>query len=110
MSKTSEKLEEKIKKLPKSPGVYIFKDKNGEILYVGKAASLKDRVRSYFNGKPSFVRPIEFVLDQIVDVKVKKTDSVLEAYFLEQELIKEKQPKYNVLGQRRQVVCICLCY
>jgi excinuclease ABC subunit C len=102
-------LQDKIKKLPTSPGVYVFKDTKNKTLYIGKAASLKDRVGSYFNSRNEFARPIDFAIDQIVNIETKKTDSVLEAYFLEQELIKKYQPKYNVLGKDdKSFVYVCL--
>lgn len=95
--------------LPTSPGVYLFKDQSGEIIYVGKAASLKDRVKSYFNGKNYYARPIDFYLDQIVEIDHQLTDTIIEAYFLEQELIKKLQPKYNVLGKDdKSFVYVCL--
>ena len=105
----SKKLSEKIKKLPKTAGVYIFKDKSGILLYVGKAASLKSRVSSYFAKNLNYERPIEFVIDKIFDIEIKKTDTVIEAYFLEQEIIKKHQPKYNTLGKDdKSFVYVCL--
>lgn len=92
-------LQKTLQALPSSPGVYIFKNKKREVLYVGKAASLKSRVRSYFQGKLAFERPIEFVLDKVTSIETQQTESVIEAYFLEQELIKKHQPKYNVMGK-----------
>lgn len=92
-------LTQKVKGLPNSPGIYIFKNTAGKIIYVGKAASLKDRVRSYFGKQNDFARPIDFYRDQITELEIKQTDTVLEAYFLEQDLIKRYQPKYNVLGK-----------
>ncbi|KKS26054.1 MAG: Excinuclease ABC, C subunit domain protein [Parcubacteria group bacterium GW2011_GWA2_42_11] len=93
----------KIKKLPKSPGVYIFKNKNRAVLYVGKATNLRDRVRSYFfftsKKVSSFGRPVDYAIGQIADIKVIRTDTVLEAYILEQDLIKKFQPKYNAMGR-----------
>ena len=93
----------KIKKLPKSPGVYIFKNKNRAVLYVGKATNLRDRVRSYFfftsKKVSSFGRPVDYAIGQIADIKVIRTDTVLEAYILEQDLIKRFQPKYNAMGR-----------
>jgi excinuclease ABC subunit C len=101
------KIIKKIKSLPTSPGVYIFKNKVGIILYVGKATSLRDRVGSYFNLTPTlslvrrggWERPIEISIDQVDDIGIKKTETVLEAYILEQELIKKWQPKFNVEGK-----------
>jgi excinuclease ABC subunit C len=92
-------VEKKLKSLPNSPGVYIFYDKTRKILYVGKSTSLKDRVGSYFQGHSGYARPIEISIDQVVDIEIKKTETVLEAYILEQELIKKWQPKLNVNGK-----------
>ena len=102
-----ERLNNKIKKLPKSPGVYEFRDKQGRILYIGKATSLKDRVGSYFQRlkgstlAAAKVEPweprIAQMISQIADIKVHETDSVLEALILEANLIKKHQPKYNVM-------------
>jgi len=101
----------KLKSLPSSPGVYIFKDINGGVVYVGKAGSLKDRVGSYFQGrfestnKPESTnlrmgtRPIEMMIREVAYIEIRKTDTVLEAYILEQSLIKKLQPKYNVDGK-----------
>ncbi|MFZ2226108.1 MAG: GIY-YIG nuclease family protein [Candidatus Moraniibacteriota bacterium] len=95
----SSKLAQKLKSLPASPGVYIFKNKAGAVLYVGKATSLKDRVGSYFQGRSGYARPIEMFMDQVADIEVRKTETVLEAYILEQELIKKWQPKFNATGK-----------
>ncbi len=94
------KIAKKLKELPTSPGVYIFKDATGKVVYVGKATSLKDRVGSYFqNIGKGYARPIEIMISEVEDIETKKTDTVLEAYILEQELIKKIQPKYNVDGK-----------
>jgi len=86
----------KLPKLPKSPGVYKFYDKKGNLLYVGKAASLCDRVKSYFtNGQIRDPR-LHLMISQITKVKYQTTDSVLEALILEANLIKKLQPKFNV--------------
>jgi excinuclease ABC subunit C len=88
----------KLKLLPKSPGVYEFRDKQGEILYIGKATSLRDRVGSYFLKNAHLDRPqIEPMVGEIADIKIHETDSVLEALILEANLIKARQPKYNVM-------------
>lgn len=88
-------LRKKIKNIPQSPGVYIFKDATGGILYIGKAASLKNRISSYFSGRNEN-RPVFYAIDKIEKIEVRKTDSVLEALILESNLIKEYQPKYNI--------------
>ncbi len=87
-------LKSQIKRLPDSPGVYFFKDGRGKILYIGKAASLKKRVLSYFS------RPQEaknaLMLEKAEKIGFKKTDSVIEALILESQLIKKLQPSYNI--------------
>jgi len=87
-----------VKKLPAKPGIYLFFDKNKKLLYVGKATSLRNRVRSYFSGS-STGRPIEELIDKVNSIRHKATDSVLEAIILEAQYIKKYQPKYNVLGK-----------
>lgn len=91
---TKEKLIEKIKHYPDTPGVYLMRNKNRKILYIGKASSLKKRVLSYFQ-RPQEDR-IEMMLSQVTTIETKKTESVIEALLLENELIKKHQPKYNV--------------
>jgi excinuclease ABC subunit C len=85
--------QDKIKKIPDVPGIYLFY-KGKELVYIGKATSLRSRVRSYLN--PKTLRPIEARMEDVSDVKWKTTDSVLEAVILEANYIKEFQPKYNV--------------
>ncbi|MBI5004930.1 MAG: GIY-YIG nuclease family protein [Candidatus Lloydbacteria bacterium] len=83
--------------LPDTPGVYRFLDARKKILYIGKATSLRDRVRSYFSSDIMSTRGpiIAEMLEQARDVRVVQTDSVLEALILEAALIKKHQPKYN---------------
>jgi excinuclease ABC subunit C len=85
------------KKLPDQPGVYFFKDAFGKTLYIGKATSLRDRVRSYFSNDVIHTRG-RFIVDMVTlaaDVQYVAADSVLEAMILEANLIKTHQPKYN---------------
>jgi excinuclease ABC subunit C len=84
--------------LPDSPGVYFFRDSDGAILYIGKATSLKDRVRSYFNPDLAETRGLRLVTMITVaqTVTYQTTESVLEALLLESKLIKEHTPLYNV--------------
>lgn len=89
---------EKVKQFPQEPGIYLFYDKNKELIYVGKATSLRNRVQSYFRG-PRSSRPIEQMMHEVVNIKYKQTDSVLEAVILEANYIKKLQPKYNVDGK-----------
>ena len=94
-----------LSKLPFSPGVYFFRDQKGQLLYIGKAASLKDRVGSYFQNINNQNRPIEWVLDKVLKIEYQMTESVLEAYVLEQSLIKKHQPPYNILGKDDKSFC-----
>ena len=87
-------LTSKIKKFPDSPGVYIMRDARRRPIYIGKASSLKRRVLSYFQ-RPQETR-LEQMLTQVHSIDVKKSDSVIEALFLENGLIKKYRPKYNV--------------
>ncbi len=84
--------------LPDSPGIYLFYNNQKELVYVGKATSLINRVRSYFRIK-KVTRPIEAMMHEVVSIKYKVTDSVLEAVILEANTIKAYLPKYNVLGK-----------
>jgi excinuclease ABC subunit C len=89
-------LSEKLEQLPARPGVYLFEDGGGRILYVGKARVLRDRVRSYFQAS----RPQEFhkarMVEEIRDLELVVTDSEMEALALENNLIKRHKPPYNV--------------
>ncbi len=92
------KLELKIKKLPDKPGIYLFYNLKKELIYAGKATSLKTRVRSYFSGQKT-PRPIEEMIHEVVDLKYIVADSALEAIILESIYIKKFKPRYNVLGR-----------
>lgn len=91
-------VESQLKKLPDAPGIYLFFDKDKKLIYVGKATSLKSRVKSYFIGK-RLLRPIEQMIDQVKYIKCITTDSVLEAVIVESLYIKKYKPVYNVLGK-----------
>ncbi|MBI2003656.1 MAG: GIY-YIG nuclease family protein [Parcubacteria group bacterium] len=90
------KIINQIKKAPQSPGVYIFKNKKGRFLYIGKAVNLKNRIKQYF-GKKTYSPFLEHILNEAAKVEFKKTDSEIEALILESRLIKEHQPKYNIM-------------
>jgi len=87
-----------IKNLPDNSGIYLFFNKKKELIYVGKATSLKSRVSSYFSGAKN-MRPIELLINQVKDIKWIETDSVIEAAILEAKYIKKFKPKYNVIGK-----------
>ncbi|MBI4119894.1 MAG: GIY-YIG nuclease family protein [Parcubacteria group bacterium] len=87
-----------VKNLPASPGVYLFKNKAGGVIYIGKSGNLKNRVKSYFNKGAKFFNPAKIkMLSEIADVEIIKTASEIEALIKESELIKKYKPKFNVL-------------
>lgn len=88
---------EKVANLPFSPGVYIYRDKGGSVLYVGKAKKLRNRVRSYFQESRPVDGRISLMVSKIDDLEVIVTDSEAEALILENNLIKQYQPRYNIL-------------
>ena len=90
-------IEEELKKLPGQPGVYIMHDASDEIIYVGKAISLKNRVRQYFQSSRGKTAKIEQMVSKIVRFEYIITDSELEALVLECNLIKEHRPRYNTM-------------
>lgn len=95
VSKTD--IQAKLADLPKEPGVYFHKDKSGEIIYVGKAAVLRNRVRQYFQKSRARDAKTVALVSEIADVEWMIVDSELEALFLEAEMIRRYMPKYNIL-------------
>lgn len=91
------RLLETIRGLPRRPGVYLFKDEQGRTLYIGKARSLRERVRSYAQSRESLSVKIARMVDEAVDLDVIVTDSEVEALILENNLVKKSQPRYNTL-------------
>lgn len=89
-------LEEKLKVLPALPGVYLYKDEKGKVIYVGKAINLKNRVRSYFSGQQQNSPKTQALVKKIRDLDYIVTDSEVEALILESNLIKKYKPKYNI--------------
>ena len=90
-------IEEELKKLPSKPGVYIMHDKTDAIIYIGKAVSLKNRVRQYFQSSRNLSVKIQHMVSNIDHFEYIITDSELEALVLECNLIKEHRPKYNTM-------------
>ncbi|NIS13218.1 MAG: excinuclease ABC subunit C, partial [Gemmatimonadetes bacterium] len=82
--------------LPDAPGVYLFRDAEGEVIYVGKAVSLKKRAPAHFKGKPDPWLPISEHVDEVASVEHFETRTEIEAIFLEANLIKRHQPRHNV--------------
>lgn len=96
MEKT--KLKNILSQLPSRPGVYLFFNSENELIYIGKATSLKSRVRSYFQGQRT-PRPIEEMLHEVENIKWEETETLIEAVILEANKIKKHQPRYNVIGK-----------
>lgn len=92
----SAQLEEQLKALPASPGVYLFKDEQGKVIYAGKAANLSNRIRSYFGVSSSLSSKIRQLVLRTKDLEFMVTDSEQEALILECNMIKKHHPRYNV--------------
>ena len=90
-------LEEKLKSLPAQPGVYLHKNAEGKIIYVGKAKSLKNRVRQYFQSSRNQDTKTRELVKRIYDFEFIVVDNEVEALVLESNLIKKHKPRYNVL-------------
>lgn len=90
-------IKENLKKLPDSPGVYIHKDRLGNVIYVGKAISLRNRVRQYFQSQKNMAPKVRSMVSQIAEFEYITVDSEMEALILECNLIKKHRPKYNIL-------------
>lgn len=94
---TSDRLQAKLDRLPNQPGVYLMKNRRGEILYIGKALVLADRVRSYFQKGGDHTPKTLVMLSQVADVETIVTRSELEALILESNLVKRHKPRFNVV-------------
>ena len=94
-----DRLHEKVSDLPDAPGVYLFRDTRGRVLYIGKALSLKKRVGSYFGGASGGLERLQIgaMIDQITDLEFILTENELEALILESNLIKTHKPRYNIV-------------
>ncbi|WP_425447092.1 excinuclease ABC subunit UvrC [Dethiothermospora halolimnae] len=90
-------IDEELKKLPDKPGVYLMKDEKGQIIYVGKAVSLKKRVRQYFQSSRNKTPKVNAMVKNIDEFEYIITDTEVEALILESNLIKKHKPKYNIL-------------
>lgn len=93
---TTKDLNTRLELLPDKPGVYLFKDAAGEVIYVGKAVSLRNRVRSYFRAPRNITTKVLNMVKQVADLEYILTDSEVEALVLECNLIKEHRPRFNV--------------
>ncbi|MBI1820557.1 MAG: excinuclease ABC subunit UvrC [Nitrospirae bacterium] len=106
---TPDALQNKLSHLPSTPGVYLFKNNKGTIIYIGKALSLKNRVRSYFQAGANPSLKTSLMVSQIAEIDSIATQSELEALLLESNLVKKHKPKYNiVLRDDKQYPYLCL--
>ena len=92
----NKRLQQKLKTLPRTPGVYFHKSASGEIIYVGKAAVLKNRVRQYFQDSRGRDNKTMALVVEIADTDWIETESEVDALFLESEMVKRYMPRYNV--------------
>jgi excinuclease ABC subunit C len=90
------RLEDQLKQLPAKPGVYLFRDERGDVLYIGKAKTLRPRVRSYFQSGQDGRAQIAYLPERVADIEVIVTGSEVEALHLEQNLVKRHRPPFNV--------------
>ncbi|MDF1544258.1 MAG: excinuclease ABC subunit UvrC [bacterium] len=97
MTSRTERFLLKLKNLPDSSGVYLFRDNRGNIIYIGKAKKLKNRVRSYFSAQAQLNPKTHRMISKAADVDLMVTDSEVEALILEANLIREHKPRYNVM-------------
>jgi excinuclease ABC subunit C len=107
--KDQEKLENRLKEIPGEPGVYLMRDRNGDILYIGKSKKLRSRVRSYFRDSQTLSPRIATMVQQVGEIEFIVTDTEAEALALEANLVKQNQPYFNVLlkdDKRYPYVCI----
>ncbi len=92
-----DKLSEKLDQLPKAPGVYFHKDKHGKVIYIGKAAVLRNRVRQYFQKSRNMDPKTTLLVSEITDIDWIEVETEIDALFLEAELVRRYLPKYNIL-------------
>jgi excinuclease ABC subunit C len=97
MESKTQKLQDKLKTLPRSAGVYFHKSSTGEIIYVGKAAVLKNRVRQYFQSTRDMDIKTRALVEEIYDTDWVETESEIDALFLESEMVKRYMPRFNIL-------------
>ena len=102
-------LRKRLLEIPKTPGCYLFKDIDGNILYIGKSKKLRNRISSYFNGFKDLSPRLSLMVRQITDIEIILTDSEYEALNLESNLIKTNKPYFNILltdDKKYPYVCI----
>ncbi|NCU27707.1 excinuclease ABC subunit C, partial [Candidatus Nomurabacteria bacterium] len=97
MPETDHKFDARLDLVPESPGVYLMKDASGSVIYVGKAVSLRSRLRSYFTHNPKGIPKVLAMISNIADFEYLVCSNETEALLLECNLIKQNRPKYNIL-------------
>ena len=97
MAFKNENIRQQVKNMPKLPGCYQYFDKSGELIYIGKAKNLYNRVNSYFMGDKTNNAKLSVMVPQIEKIECIVVNSEIEALILENELIKKHKPKYNIL-------------
>lgn len=95
-------LKEKINSFPKTPGIYLMKDRDNNIIYVGKSKKLQNRIKSYFTNSKSHSRKVQRMVNGIHDIEIIETDTELDALLLECEYIKKIKPMYNKLMKNHE--------
>ena len=93
----AKKVEDKLKKLPETPGVYFHKNATGEIIYIGKAANLRNRVRQYFQASRYRDPKTDLLVNEIADIDWVEVETEADALFLEAEMVRRYMPPYNIL-------------
>jgi Excinuclease ABC subunit C len=105
----SQRLQNRLKEIPLEPGVYFMRDRHDQVLYIGKSKTLRNRVRSYFRDSQELSPRIAMMVQLVYEVEFIVTDTEAEALALEDNLIKQYQPYYNVLlkdDKKYPYVCI----
>ena len=98
--------EREVKNVPRQPGVYMFKDENDKVLYVGKARSLRSRMRSYFSLLPGWIPRFKAMMAKVTDFDYIVTANEVEALILESNLIKSYHPRYNIMLRMTKAILI----
>ena len=93
----NQRVKDKLAKLPASPGVYFHKSSSGEIIYIGKAANLRSRVRQYFQASRAFDPKTDILVAEIADIEWTEVETEADALFLEAELVRRYQPRFNIM-------------
>lgn len=109
--KDAERLSLRMSELPTSPGIYLMKDMEGTVIYIGKAKNLRNRVRTYFQAGTDHSPKTQIMVQQVADFELILTDTEAEALTLEENLVKDRQPRYNILlKDDKQYPFLCITW